>query len=227
MKLKVFYGAACAVAMLGLAASANAQLTGTAYLNTAPAGSGLNSNATFANYNTAAIAGNNIGSYTFSVAGTSLSFSSANPNVTGAQFLASGGATLLTGSSAAAQTMSGGTGGNAWDTYIDIHGVFTTNVNQVVTITHDDGIGVYVGGVLESPAGAQSPTTPVPTTFTLVATAGQTFDLIYDECCGGPAVLSGLLPSAFSPVPEPTSIAFAATALIGVGIAFRRRRLSA
>jgi PEP-CTERM motif len=227
MKLKFFYGAACAVAMLGLSASANAQLTGTAYLNTAPAGSGLNTAATLANFNTAAQAGNNIGSYTFNLLGTNLTFNSGNPNVTGAQFLATGGAILTSGASAAAQTMSGGNGGNAWDTYIDIHGVFSSNVNQSITITHDDGIAVYVQGVLLTPGSAQGPTSSSPTTFTLTATAGQTFDLIYNECCSGPAVLTGLLPNAFNPVPEPASIAFAATALIGAGIAFRRRRLSA
>jgi PEP-CTERM motif len=100
-----------------------------------------------------------------------------------------------------------------------------TAVSQSLTITHDDGIAVTVGGVLETPVAAAGPTAASPTTFTFSGTAGQVVDLFYDECCGLPAVLTANMPGEATPVvPEPASIVMLGTALVGISMFLKRRK---
>jgi hypothetical protein len=102
----------------------------------------------------------------------------------------------------------------------------TGGVSQSLTITHDDGIALFVGGVLETPTSAAGPTSSEATTFTMTGSAGQVVDLLYDECCGLPAVLTVNLPNekTVSTVPEPTSIVLFGSALVACVTVLRRRR---
>jgi len=93
------------------------------------------------------------------------------------------------------------------------------------TITHDDGATFVVNGM--TVVNAPGPTPPEMTTasYTGAASGNAPFNLIYTECCGGPAVLSvSLLAPASAPVPEPGSIALLGTAACGIFWSLRRRR---
>jgi PEP-CTERM motif len=228
MKSKFFYGAACAVAVLGLSFSANAQLSGQAYLATGAAGQFAN----LAEFTTAA--GSNLGAYTFSVGTSNVNFTNA---ATGTTFVNSGGG-IITSSTAAtgiagpgtASTvaMSGGPGnsngcpgGSCYSTIMDLSGAWLGGTHSF-TITHDDGVNVYINGVLQG-ADNGAPTSATTSAYTITAAAGSKFDLIYDECCKVPGVLQVNLTGIVA-TPEPASIALLATTLIGAGLLYRRRR---
>ena len=99
---------------------------------------------------------------------------------------------------------------------------------DVFTFTHDDGMTFVVNGqtVVDQPG----PTAPTVSTGTYTGAAGGSvaFDLIYSECCGGPAVLeTSLLGPSSAPVPEPASIALFGGALLLLGAAGRKLRKAA
>ena len=85
------------------------------------------------------------------------------------------------------------------------------------TITHDDGVFLYLNGTQVVSSG--SPTTAETSTFT-VGTAGvYSFDLLYAEVNGAPGVLD--LPAATTP--EPSTFVLLGSGLMSVAGLVRRR----
>jgi hypothetical protein len=90
-------------------------------------------------------------------------------------------------------------------------------------ITHDDGMYLYVDGMLMINSG--SPTSASDSTFTWGgATGTYDFALWYAEVNGGPAVLSS---PDFAVTPEPSTLLLLGTALLGLAfLLFKRRNLN-
>lgn len=118
-----------------------------------------------------------------------------------------------------ASLMDNGTQG----TLLDFTGFVTVTTGMTFTVTHDDGLTLIIDGVdLGFPPG---PTSPIPTTETYTGPSGTfAFELVYGECCGGPAVLQIDLPFSNTPVPEPASLALLGLAIAAAGVARRRTR---
>ncbi len=143
---------------------------------------------------------------TFSV-NSPLNFSATDATVNA--WLLSGSAFNIAGSAAAlARLMDNGITG----TMVEFTGMVSVTNGQTFTVTHDDGLSLIIGGldVISAPL----PTAPVTTTATYTGPTGNfPFQLVYGECCGGPAVLQVDLPFRSS-VPEPASVALIAGGLL-------------
>jgi|SwirhisoilCB2_FD_contig_31_14794879_length_974_multi_6_in_0_out_0_1 hypothetical protein len=233
-----FSVAACAITLIGLSTTANATITG---LGCTIAGTTAGQSApitptnlgNFAAQCAAAAVGGSI-TATFSFAPPTDNINITDPaggSVTPGGFLALNAppipCTSLTGTGCTGVSTAGnaGTAAGAVSTWYLFQYTLGTAVNQVVPITHDDGISVFINGVLVSPAAAAGPTTPATTNVNFVGSAGQVVDLVYDECCQLPARLLANLPGEAVPgVPEPTSIVLFGTLVLG-SVALRRRRM--
>jgi len=110
-------------------------------------------------------------------------------------------------------------------TLVEFTGFVTVANGDTFTVTHDDGLTLIIGGL--DLGFNPGPTAPVTSTETYTGPTGNfPFQLVYTECCGGPAVLQIDLPfSNVAEAPEPGSLALIAVALLGVGVARRRMRV--
>jgi hypothetical protein len=132
---------------------------------------------------------------TFSV-DTPLTFSAAGATV--GAWLASGGAFDIVQNTPGTLTslMDNGTVGSL----LNFTGSVSVVNGQLFNVTHDDGLTLIIGGLLV--VNVPGPTAPVLTTVTYTGPTGNLpFQLVYGECCGGPAVLQISLP--FVAVPGP------------------------
>ena len=119
-----------------------------------------------------------------------------------------------------ASLMDNGTQG----TLVEFTGFVSVTNGQVFTVTHDDGLTLIIGSLdLNFNAG---PTAPVTSNATYTGPSGNyPFQLVYTECCGGPAVLQVDLPFSNTPsVPEPATVALMGLGLAGIGFARKRKQ---
>jgi hypothetical protein len=147
-----------------------------------------------------------------------------NFNATGATvntWLASSSAFNISGTPAAlASLMDNGTQG----TLVSFTGQVTVTNGETFTVTHDDGLTLIIDGLnLAFSAGPTSPTTTIATYGGPSGTFA--FQLVYGECCGGPAVLQVDLPFTAA-VPEPETYALMLAGFGALGFVARRRRVS-
>lgn len=148
-------------------------------------------------------------------AGDTLCFQSGSLYTIG-EFLASGGATILTGSGALPHVLQ--------NTVFEFTGTVTVTNGQTFQAGHDDGLQLQIGNTLVINAPGPTGFTTTPATYN--GPSGTfAFDLVYGECCGAPADLGIALPLISAPpVPEPESYALMLAGLAAIGAVVRRRR---
>ena len=136
-------------------------------------------------------------------------------------FLATGDASNVVGSASA---LSANIDNGSMGLILEFTGDITVTTGESFNVAHDDGLQLMIGSDLV--VNAPGPTAPTVTPYTYTGPSGTfSFDLVYGECCGPPAVLSASLPLAVStPVPEPSTLALLAVGLLGLGFTMRRRR---
>jgi hypothetical protein len=103
-------------------------------------------------------------------------------------------------------------------------GFVTVTTGQTFTVTHDDGLTLIIGGV--DLGFNPGPTSPTTTTATYTGPSGTfPFELVYGECCGGPAVLQIDLPLSNTPTVPENASGFALLSMAFAGMAGAARRM--
>lgn len=147
---------------------------------------------------------------------------------TGVNFNFTGGtvAQWLASSAFALHNLVDNVGGSLMDPTIwEFVGNITVSSPDSFTIAHDDGTTFVVNG--QTVVNHPEPTSPATTTemYTGAASNNAPFELIYSECCGGPAVLNvSLLAPTNAPVPEPGGIVLLGTVVCGIVMLRKRRK---
>ena len=197
--------AAAAVAVAGLLPAAAAP---TAFGSIYEVTSGVASNATPANVPAGPA------DVTFTAPSNPLSFHSDGLYTIG-EFLASGGATVISGASHLGDTLD--------NTLFNFTGSVTVTNGETFSAGHDDGLTLVIGGVPVISAPGSTSFTLTTSTYT-GPTGNEPFQLVYGECCGAPADLVVDLPLV-SPVPEPAALAILGAGLLGLGLVRRKKTL--
>ncbi|HRX36394.1 MAG TPA: hypothetical protein P5337_08345 [Aestuariivirga sp.] len=112
-------------------------------------------------------------------------------------------------------------------TILNFTGFVSVVTGQQFTVTHDDGLSLIIGGIdLNFNPG---PTAPTQSVATYTGPSGNfAFQLVYAECCGGPAVLQIDLPfSNAPPVPVPMAMPLLLSGFGMLGFFGWRRRKEA
>jgi hypothetical protein len=147
-------------------------------------------------------------------------FNFSGSNVSVGTWLASSGAFNIVENTAGtlASLMDNSTTG----TLLQFLGNVTVTNGQMFTVTHDDGLTLIIGGI--NLGFSPGPTSPSTSIATYTGPSGNfAFQLVYAECCQGPAVLQVDLPFTAA-VPEPDSYALLASGLGLIGFVGRRKK---
>jgi hypothetical protein len=100
-------------------------------------------------------------------------------------------------------------------TIVNFTGFVTVVNGQTFTVTHDDGLTLIIGGL--TVVNVPGPTPPLLTTVTYTGPSGNfPFQLVYSECCSGPAELEISLPLSTTPTPEPATMLLLGLGLVGL-----------
>lgn len=144
-----------------------------------------------------------------------MNFYSGNGNYTIAGFLGSNGNTVPTLSNPAA-------GADLLNNTVwDFAGTTYMTQGDMYSVTHDDGMYLWVNGMQVISSGA--PTPADTSSFTWTGTSGAySFNLLYAEENGAPAVID----TNIAQTPEPSSFVLLGSGLLGVA-GFIRRRMGA
>ncbi len=107
---------------------------------------------------------------------------------------------------------------------LEFTGFVTVTSGQQFTVTHDDGLTLIIGS--NNLGFNPGPTAPNTSIATYLGPSGNfPFQLVYAECCGGPAVLQVDLPfSNVVEVPEPGSVLLLGIALAGMSLVRYRKK---